>query len=440
VTVVTSAPLSLGLDSSSGESLCKILTTRIRRDDMLSADEFWSAASEVFSERGHLVVGFSEGSEQPELGSMLDNVLGFRPQQPITVFELTDWKDWKEQVEVFNFVRPAWGPGHAGDPNATYYRVRFCAEGTPFLPRAAARIIDFVVLSYLVRVSAWLFGFLLATAAGGTPPRWVLLRMSHHHLLLFFAIVLGSFAYQTICTIAHGSTLGKLLFSLRVLQDDGSPCQPWSALIRELGYFVDVILFGFIGYVAMQRNPQHKRLGDTWAHTVVGKYTKVPQESKRSASRVVLGLMLGTMAHLAVLLLAFLIMMVIKTDTQGEVLNPYRSDFDTKVDSQSTTKTKSGIAVSITAPLPGYRDVPLGGSKVVTAMVTGTGTKENKVKWSVSGFGCSGTSCGEMTNDSYHAPAIMPSSPFVTLTAVSMADPSAIASVTLHIIDSNPSH
>ena len=276
---------------------------------MPTADEFWTAAGEVVSERGHLVIGFGEGSEQPELGSMLANVLGFTPQQRIMVVELTDWKDWKEQVETFYLVRPAWGLGHAGDPNAKYYRVRFYAEGTRFLPRAAARIIDFVLLSYLARLAGWLFGFLLATAAGGAPPRWVLLRISHHRPLLTLAFALGSFAYQTICTIVHGSTLGKLLLSLQVLQDDGSPCRPWSAVIRELGYFVDVIFFGFIGYVAMQRNPQHKRLGDTWAHTVVGKYAKVPQESKRSAGRFVLGLTVAIMAHFAVLLLAFLIMM-----------------------------------------------------------------------------------------------------------------------------------
>jgi hypothetical protein len=45
------------------------------------ADEFWSVASQVVSERGYLVIGFSEGAEQPKLGSSLDNVLGFRPQQ-----------------------------------------------------------------------------------------------------------------------------------------------------------------------------------------------------------------------------------------------------------------------------------------------------------------------------------------------------------------------
>jgi TonB C terminal len=105
----------------------------------------------------------------------------------------------------------------------------------------------------------------------------------------------------------------------------------------------------------------------------------------------------------------------------------------------SRSKSKSGLTVSVTAPLPGDREVPLGGSKPVTAIVAGTGSDENAVEWSISGFGCSGASCGEMTKDSYHAPSVMPSSSFVTLTAVSKADPSAKASVTLHLVGSNPS-
>jgi hypothetical protein len=89
------------------------------------ADEFWSVASQVASERGYLVIGFSEGAEQPELGSSLDNVLGFKPQQRLTVMERTDWKDWKEQMETFYVLRPDWGSGQRGDPNGTYYRVNF---------------------------------------------------------------------------------------------------------------------------------------------------------------------------------------------------------------------------------------------------------------------------------------------------------------------------
>jgi len=106
----------------------------------------------------------------------------------------------------------------------------------------------------------------------------------------------------------------------------------------------------------------------------------------------------------------------------------------------SQSKASSGVSVIVTAPLLGDMDVPLGSSKLVTAMVTGSGSKESTVEWRISGLGCSGTSCGEIIKDSYHAPSVMPSTSLVTLTAVAKADPSAKASITLHIVDSNPSH
>ena len=108
-------------------------------------------------------------------------------------------------------------------------------------------------------------------------------------------------------------------------------------------------------------------------------------------------------------------------------------DYPTKVDSP---KAQSGITVSIFAP-DGVR-VPIGGSRPISAVVTGTGAKENGVDWNVSGFGCSGAACGKMTESAYLSPNNLPDPPFVTLTAVSKADPTAKASVTLHIID--PSH
>jgi hypothetical protein len=63
------------------------------------------------------------------LGSSLDNVLGFKPQQRLTVMELTDWKDWKERMETFYVLRPDWGSGQRGDPNDTDYRVNFVPTG-----------------------------------------------------------------------------------------------------------------------------------------------------------------------------------------------------------------------------------------------------------------------------------------------------------------------
>jgi uncharacterized RDD family membrane protein YckC len=85
--------------------------------------------------------------------------------------------------------------------------------------------------------------------------------------------------------------LGKRLLSLQVLQDDGSRCRLLSAVIRELGYFVDVLFFGLIAYMTIQESSQYKRLG------------------RQGVGRFVLGLMLGIMADIAVLMLAFLVMM-----------------------------------------------------------------------------------------------------------------------------------
>jgi hypothetical protein len=122
--------------------------------------------------------------------------------------------------------------------------------------------------------------------------------------------------------------------------------------------------------------------------------------------------------------------------------NPDKNDSDSspkdcvdKIDlTESRAKTKSGIVVSISAPLPGDLDVPVGGTKAVTAIVTGTGANANTVEWNLSGLSCSGAACGEIEKDTYHAPDAMPSPPYVTLTASAKADPTAKASVTLHIV------
>lgn len=87
----------------------------------------------------------------------------------------------------------------------------------------------------------------------------------------------------------------------------------------------------------------------------------------------------------------------------------------------------SGVAVCIDAPSD--LEVPAGGSKVITASVGGT--KEKAVDWIVK---CSGSACGKMTDDVYTAPIVRPNPPVVTLTAISKADPTARASITIHLV------
>ena len=311
---------------------------------MPTEDEFWKAAAQVVAERGGLVVGFTEASDQPELGSTLDNVLGFKPPRTSTVARISDWSDWKEQVELFFRLRPSWGRGKSGDPDARYYRVEFSdfdginlnpspglittlpafdrrlaipsfggyatpaetLQGVSFWPRAFARVIDFAVHYLVAFIAGTLFGFLLTIAAGGQPPIWILRRMLHIRFPVFVAGLLGSTAYQVGCTSVHGSTLGKLVLSLRVVQDDGTRCRLKSAIIRELGYFVDALFFGIIGYAAMKGDPRQQRHGDRWAQTLVCKRARVLQ-SDQGVMRFVLGLLTGICADIAFLMVGLLV-------------------------------------------------------------------------------------------------------------------------------------
>lgn len=312
---------------------------------MPTENDFWEVAGQVFSERGGLVVGFNKDSEQPELGSTLDNILGFRPRHPASVVAFSDWTDWQEQVEAFYRLRPSWGRGKSGDPSATYYRVKFDPpiparggappalfsagsifsgsldlrslsgytesgiQGVRFWPRVLARVIDFCLHYVFGFIAGLLFVSLLVIAAGGRPPLWVLQRISHSRVPELIAGVFGWVAYQVICTSISGSTLGKLLLSMQVVQDDGSPCRLKSAVIRELGYFVDALFFGVIGYAAMKDDPMQKRHGDDWADTIVCKRADVPPESRQGGMRFVLGLMLGAFADIAFLMMGVLIQM-----------------------------------------------------------------------------------------------------------------------------------
>jgi uncharacterized RDD family membrane protein YckC len=330
---------------------------------MPTVNEFWQVAAQIASERGGLVVGFAKDADQPRLGSALNNVLGFTPQAPATVASASDWADWVEQVEAFYRLRPEWGRGKRGQADANYYRVKLAPnfaekfgdkpdkefdsfdpprsftasasleassspstnldipsfggyaapvsafEGVSFGPRLLARIIDAAV-HYIVSFTAgFLFVMLLTLAAGGHPPEWVLQRLATVHLAGFLAGVLGLFAYHAICTSVHGSTAGKMVLAMQVTEDDGTPCRPKPAIIRELGFFVDAIPFGLIGYFAMREDPEQKRHGDRWAGTIVRKRAQVPSASRRSGMQFAMGLLLGIAVDMALLMIGWLIQM-----------------------------------------------------------------------------------------------------------------------------------
>lgn len=315
----------------------------------LQIDEFWAVARQVASERGGLVVGIT-GDEQPELGSTLDSVLGFQTPVPVTVTAVAEWNDWKQQADAFHRLRPSWGRGHPGDPAARYYRVRFDDEnalhaawpvtspfhgssqssiadptalplggyatastacpGASFGPRALARIVDFILHTILAFLAGRLFRFMVLFSSGGHPPLWVVIRLSRGRGFIFLGSLLGILCYEVISTTICGSSLGKRMLSLQVLQENGSPCGLRSALIRELGYFVDSLFFGLVGYAAMRGDDQQQRYGDEWAGTIVCHMSDVPHKSLQSGTRFLLGLTAAIAADIACLLMGFLLQML----------------------------------------------------------------------------------------------------------------------------------
>jgi uncharacterized RDD family membrane protein YckC len=182
-------------------------------------------------------------------------------------------------------------------------------QGVHFWPRALARAIDFVVHYVAALLAGMLFAFILTVAAGGRPPDWVLLRIFQHHFTDYIAAFLGLVAYSVICDSVSGSTLGKRVLSMQVVQEDGSPCRVKSALIREAAYIGDALFLGLVAYFAMRDDTKQQRLGDQWAHTVVCKRAQVPIASQQVGMRFVLGFLVAIAADIAVLMTGWLIKM-----------------------------------------------------------------------------------------------------------------------------------
>jgi uncharacterized RDD family membrane protein YckC len=87
--------------------------------------------------------------------------------------------------------------------------------------------------------------------------------------ILTVALVLVG--YPVICeTLSRGRSVGKLVFGLRVVSDDGGPERFRQALFRGLAGVVEFWLFlGAPALISSLISPQGKRLGDLFSGTIV---------------------------------------------------------------------------------------------------------------------------------------------------------------------------
>jgi len=100
------------------------------------------------------------------------------------------------------------------------------------------------------------------------------------------------------------------------------------------------------------------------------------------------------------------------------------------------TSTPLSPTAEVSISPPGELEVPIGGSRALTATVKGAADKS--VTWIITGSGCSGSACGEMKDATYRAPKRLPEPPLVTVMAISNGEPAAKSSVIVHLVPDSP--
>src|SRR5260370_13675660 len=149
--------------------------------------------------------------------------------------------------------------------------------GVSFWPRVGARVIDLVVHNLIALFSGLLIGILLAIVAGlrhiAVQP--LIARTKPNGITVFAFGLLGTIVFEAICEGFHGSTPGKLLLSMVVVQEDGSPCRPGSAWSLSLSYILHSPFFGLIAYLNIQKTPPPHPQGAECPHTLAPHHPKV---------------------------------------------------------------------------------------------------------------------------------------------------------------------
>jgi uncharacterized RDD family membrane protein YckC len=181
--------------------------------------------------------------------------------------------------------------------------------GAGFGRRAAARVIDILLTGFL----------------GGALAAVMLLALGGNETILDRSLPVAGFemwvartlmmvTYHGVAESLGGATLGKLLFGLDVIGEDGAPISLGRGLLRNLWVLIDSLLFGLVAYIAMQRSPRRQRLGDRHARTLVVPRRDLPEAAQRRPATIAHGIIVGLAFAAAICALAILLAGAAGTD------------------------------------------------------------------------------------------------------------------------------
>jgi uncharacterized RDD family membrane protein YckC len=164
-------------------------------------------------------------------------------------------------------------------------------EPAEFGIRFLARLIDYVPL--ILALAAGVF-LVQAVALLQTTDADVEAELSNAGLMRI-AVLLGMTLYHTFAESVAGATLGKRLLGLEVVSIDLQPATLWQGWKRNVGFFIDSLFFGLIGWTQMDRSAIRQRLGDRWGKTRVIRRRSLPLPLQRP-TRIFVFVLLGAMA------------------------------------------------------------------------------------------------------------------------------------------------
>lgn len=184
-------------------------------------------------------------------------------------------------------------------------------SGAGFGIRFLARLIDIIYGTSFGFIIGFVVAIIFAVLAhiGKLDPDWPQL-MQKSSLTSLGLSLLGGLLYHSIAEGFGTVTIGKLICGLRVVQIDGRPATMKGAFIRDLGYFIDALFFGLVGYQSMQKGPLRQRYGDVWGETVVVKKGIFQPQPMRNPWRMFAGIMMGTVLWIAMLVLGLILKVI----------------------------------------------------------------------------------------------------------------------------------
>jgi uncharacterized RDD family membrane protein YckC len=85
----------------------------------------------------------------------------------------------------------------------------------------------------------------------------------------FWLLLALGVGYYIVCEAATGTTLGKRMVGIRVVDEDGDRATLGASVIRNLLRLVDALFFYLVGFLFAVTSARGQRLGDRVAHTIV---------------------------------------------------------------------------------------------------------------------------------------------------------------------------